>query len=178
MLYVFLFFFILQLMRNSNDDEFAVGETSGRVKIYHLDSERPLYSLQPTINPVTSVDWSPTNPDRLLAFAAGECLVWDKSISALPEIAVEISTELNGVARYLYSSFHHLSYMSRWSRVSERIVAIASLNSLSVYRIQEKGRLAVLLTQEGHATEIAWHAVSSSCVAAMGSTLLLISSGM
>ena len=76
-----------------------------------------------------------------------------------------------------YVRFAVHSHCCRWSRVSERVVAAASLNTLQVLRVHDDGATK-LASLDGSAAALTWHAVSSTLVAAMGCRLVVLSIGV
>ncbi len=167
-----------QLLKSSEDDEFIVAESSGKITFFHRESPRAVFTISSARSPLQDVDWSATNAEKVSAFVDGHCLIWNVSASTLPKISHEVSSEASGLVRY-GDGFSKVSVnVPRWSRVSDRILAVSTLNNTTVSRLQDSGHFAALASVDGHASAISWHAVSSSCIVAMGSVLVLILSGM
>ena len=70
--------------------KFMVAEASGVIRIYSLETLRPVYSLlsfnetTKRINtPILSFDWSQLSPEIVLANTCNEILIWNTSKSRL-----------------------------------------------------------------------------------------------
>lgn len=70
--------------------KFMVAETSGLIRIYSLETLRPVYSLlcyndsiKRIATPILSFDWSQTSPEIIAANTSNEILIWNTSRSRL-----------------------------------------------------------------------------------------------
>jgi hypothetical protein len=86
-------------LKNKDDDGFLVAESSGRITFFDRESDRRVLSINASVSPLQDADWSSTNPERIVAFVDGRCLIWRLGFSTLPEYSNEVSTEVSGLTR-------------------------------------------------------------------------------
>ncbi|CAF0737329.1 unnamed protein product [Brachionus calyciflorus] len=76
--------------------KFMVTEASGVIRIYSLDTLRPVFSLlcfneqtKRISTPILSFDWSQLSPEIIIANTINEILIWNTSKSSLPEKVID-----------------------------------------------------------------------------------------
>jgi len=77
---------------NRNEQtKLMVGEKSGLLRIYSVETLKPIYTLACNLNvdffPLISFDWSETNPEVIIANTNTRIFVWNTSKSCLPDEA-------------------------------------------------------------------------------------------
>ncbi|RNA45243.1 nucleoporin Nup37 [Brachionus plicatilis] len=84
--------------------KFMVAETSGLIRIYSIETLRPVYSLlcyndaiKRIATPILSFDWSQLSPEIIVANTCNEILIWNTSRSSLPEKVVDSFDRLKKV---------------------------------------------------------------------------------
>lgn len=75
--------FIGTAVRWSADEpsKILVAEKKGIIRLYNIEQEQPVLSLESDIFPLLDVDWSPNNHYKVAGIARGYLLVWDTSKS-------------------------------------------------------------------------------------------------
>jgi hypothetical protein len=62
-----------------------VGEKSGLIRIYSIETMKPVYSLMSNLKieyfPLISFDWSESNPEVIIANTSNSIYIWNTSKS-------------------------------------------------------------------------------------------------
>lgn len=62
-------------------NKILVAEKKGIIRLYNVEQEQPVLSLESDVFPLNDVDWSPSNHCKVATVARGYLLVWDTSKS-------------------------------------------------------------------------------------------------
>lgn len=62
-------------------NKILVAEKKGIIRLYNVEQEQPVLSLESDVFPINDVDWSPSNHCKVAIVARGYLLVWDTSKS-------------------------------------------------------------------------------------------------
>lgn len=62
-------------------NKILVAEKKGIIRLYNVEQEQPVYSLESDIFPLMDVDWCPSNHCKIAGVASGYLLVWDTTKS-------------------------------------------------------------------------------------------------
>lgn len=83
-------------MRWSSDEpnKILVAEKKGIIRLYNIEQEQPVLSLESDLFPLMDVDWSPSNHCKIAGIACGYLLVWDTSKSGYVHYRVIIELML------------------------------------------------------------------------------------
>lgn len=152
-----------ELLATEQDQEFVVVERCGNLRLYHRDHPRPMMTLTAN-DDVADADWCATNTNKLAGFSNGQVAIWEKDLATSPHFSHDIGQEAAGIVRF--------------SKVSDRIVAVASVSATVVMRLRDDGGVTNLSTLEGHASALTWHAVSSTLIVATGCRIMALPVGV
>ncbi|KAK7598173.1 hypothetical protein V9T40_006408 [Parthenolecanium corni] len=74
-------------------NKILVAEKKGIIRLYNVEQEQPVLSLESDVFPLNNVDWSPSNHCKVASVARGYLLVWDTSKSCYPVMKQLIHAE-------------------------------------------------------------------------------------
>ncbi|XP_078000301.1 nucleoporin Nup37-like [Glandiceps talaboti] len=120
----------------------------GTIRIYDLTSQQPIISLDTNHVPLMSADISFLDPQRIGGIGNGHWMIWDATMSSLPQDSRQAHNE----------GGRHF----KWSRVSENLFATTGHDQVKVFHLGHS-QVPVSTTLPVFAGGLSWHANLPVC---------------
>ncbi|XP_065207907.1 nucleoporin Nup37 [Planococcus citri] len=124
-------------------NKILVAEKKGIVRLYNVEQEQPVYSLECDVFPLLDVDWSPSNHCKIAGIASGYLLVWDTAKSSFP----------------VYKQLVHsggIKYV-RYCNQNENIIATIGSPGHTLNVTNLKTKFPINVAKLKLASNVAWH---------------------
>ncbi|XP_054268472.1 nucleoporin Nup37 [Macrosteles quadrilineatus] len=94
---------------NADPGKLLVAEKSGTVRLYNVERQQAILSLDTSLVPLTAADWSPVNCFQVAALASGHIVIWDITRSSRPVDVRMVHPNGGSLLRYSQQSEYHIA---------------------------------------------------------------------